>query len=123
MESVLAVCDTVSNGMITTELLHRWLLEGDAVAFAILKDDRMLSVLIVMPVAYATYKVARVVAFAGKNFIGAMQFVDALEAWALMQGCVELEGWCREEVVKLVSRYDWKPKLTIVSRDLPRKLQ
>lgn len=123
MEGVLAICETVSNGMITTKLIHRWLLDGDAVAFGILKDEKLLSVLVVMPVQYATYKVARVIAYAGKNFIGTMQFIDALEAWALMQGCVELEGWCREEVVKLVSRYGWKPTLTIVSRDLRRKLQ
>ena len=123
MEAILAASDTISGGMITVELLKHWLLNGDATAFSITKYGQMESVLVIMKVDYATYSVARVVAYAGKDFIGTMQFVDALEAWALMQGCVELEGWCREEVVKLVSRYGWNPKLTIVSRNLRGKLQ
>ena len=49
--------------------------------------------------------------------------LDALEAWALTFGAVEIEGYCRPAMARLTRRLGWKFKLMIVSRDLRRRLQ
>ena len=122
LESVLAPAFEAGEGILSRRDIYNWLMEDHAVAFSTMKDGKITSVLIVMKVRYSEYSVARIVACAGKNLRGAMKFIDALEAWALTQGCVEIEGWCRASVARLVRPLGWKPKLTIVSRDLRHKL-
>ena len=123
MENVLEKCFEKTAGILSAEQVYQWLTEGTAIAFATVKENRLEAVLIVTKVNYAKYSIARIVACGGMNLKGAMQFIDALEAWAFTHGCVEIEAWCETPVARLVRRYGWKSKLTIVSRDLRRKLQ
>ena len=123
MEAVLMPCFEATNGMLNSKQVYEWLMQEHAVAFATVRNGRLAAVLVVLKVNYASYSVARIIACAGKDLKGAMQFIDALEAWALTQGCVEIEGWCLKSAARLVRRYGWKDKLTIVTRDLRRRLQ
>lgn len=123
MEVLLLPCFEETKGMIDSKSVRRWLLEGHATAFATVENDRMAAVLIIMPVEYVNYKAARVIACGGSDLRGATKFIDALEAWALTQGCVELEAWCRPVVARLIHGFGWEHKLTILCRDLRRKLQ
>lgn len=99
------------------------LLNGSATCFATIKYARIELMLVVLPVDYATYRVARILACSGRGLKEAAQFLDALEAWALTQGCVEIEGWCRPAMVRMAQRLGWQPKFTIISRNLRGKLQ
>lgn len=112
-----------AKGTIDPKQVYKWLCDEDAVAFATTREGRLEMAMVVMKVDYAQYSVVRIIACAGKNLKGAMNFVYALEAWALTQGCVELEAWCRPAMVRLTRRLGWEPKFMIVSRDLRRKLQ
>lgn len=123
LEALLLPCIEEANGMLSSASLLQWLLEGWATAFATIKENKVVAVLIIMPVDYATYRCARVVACGGSDLRGATKFIDALEAWALTQGCVELEAWCRPVVARLIHGFGWNQKLIILNRDLRRKLQ
>lgn len=109
--------------MLSAEHLYDWLVHEHATAFATVKNGRLVAVLIVMTVNYSNYRVARIIACGGKDLRGAMEFVDALEAWAFTQGCVEIEGWVLEPMRRLSKWLGWKTKRTIIYRDLRRKLQ
>lgn len=123
LESVLQRCFDRSYGMLDPQQVRHWLMHGLATAFATVRDGRIVAAFIVMKVDYPTYSVARILLCAGKDLRGAMRFVDALDAWALTQGCVEIDAWCRPGMARLVRRWGWHHKLAIVSRDLRRKLQ
>ena len=123
MEAMLERAFKYNYGMLSKAAIFNWLVDGSATAFATTRDNRLIMVLVVMKVDYAHYSAARIIACAGRELQGAMQFIDALEAWALTQGCVEIEAWCRPAMVRLTRRLGWLPKLTMVSRDLRRKLQ
>lgn len=112
-----------SFGMQTVNQVHDLLLKGHAHAFCTMRDNRLVMVLVVRLIEYATFGAARIIACAGKELKEATQFISALEAWALTQGAVELEGWCRPAVARLVRRLGWRTKVEMVTLDLRRKLQ
>lgn len=112
-----------ARGTMVLDEFREMLLDGSATCFATVKEARIELMLVILPVDYATYRVARILACSGKGLKEASQFLDALEAWALTQGCVEIEGWCRPAMVRLTQRLGWQPKFTIVSRNLRGKLQ
>lgn len=123
LESFIEKSIEKSFGMMTTRQCYDMLCAGQAAAFATSRDGKLRLVLVVRPVEYASYRVARIIAMAGTGLREAHRFVDALEAWAVALGCVELEGWCRPAVTRFLRRLGWQPKLTLVVRDLRRKLQ
>ena len=110
-------------GEITVEVIYQMLVNQEALAFVTLEGDKVEAMLVVRLIDYSTYRAARIIACSGRRLAEAMQFIDALEAWALTQGAVEIEAWCRPAMTRLVRRFGWQPKLAIVSRDLRRKLQ
>lgn len=112
-----------AQGTMTLEEFRLLLERGEATCFATVREGQPVLVLVIIPVSYATYKVARVIALAGREVKAAMQFFDALEAWALTQGCVEIEGWCRPAMVKFTRALGFKQKFAIISRDLRGRLQ
>ena len=123
LEALLLPCFEETKGMLDSASVYEWLTCGWATAFAVVENGRLITALIVMPVDYSTYRCARVVACGGTDLRGATRFIDALEAWALTQGCVELEAWCRPVVARLIHGFGWNQKLIILNRDLRRKLQ
>ena len=123
MEELLSTCFEETKGMLDSKTTYEWLLEGYATAFATIQENKMIAVLIVMPVQYSAFRSARVIACGGGDLRMATKFIDALEAWALMQGCVELEAWCRPVVARLIHGFGWEHKHTVLYRDLRRKLQ
>lgn len=123
MDDLLQSSIRYSHGTLTSESLHAALLENRAKAICTIRDNRLALVLIVSPIHYATYSSMQILACSGSGLKEAMQHIDALEAWALTQGCVEIEAWCRPAMVRLSRRLGWQQKTVIVSRDLRRKLQ
>lgn len=123
LSAMLVPCVQNSNGILSLEMLERWLLHEQAVAFATIRDNRIIAVVVVMPVFYSTYSVARVVAFAGKGAKDCMNFLPALETWAFTHGCVEIEGWCLPPVARLMRKLGWKQEHVRMTLDLRRKLQ
>lgn len=113
----------VSNGRLTMRWLQQGLLLGAIVAFATYRKDKLEMVLAVEMANYPGMDVARIVAIAGKNLKEASRFLDALETWALSQGAVEIEGFCRPAMVRLARHFGWKPQVLIVTKDLRRRLQ
>lgn len=112
-----------AQGTMTLQEMRFLLESGQATCFATLRNGELELVLVALKVNYATYSVCRVIVLAGTGLKEAAQFLDALEAWALTQGCIEIEGWCRPAMVKLTARLGWRTKFVIVSRDLRGKLQ
>ena len=112
-----------SQGTITTRMIYDMLCEGSAVAIGTADGTEIKLVTVLRRIEYANYSAARIIAMAGTGLREAHRFIEAVEAWAISLDCVELEGWCRPAVTKLLRRLGWKPKFTIVTRDLRRKLQ
>lgn len=110
-------------GTLSLKTIYEWLTNGHASAFVVTKDNRIQLVMILNIVTYSSFKAVRIAACAGKNLKESMKFIHELECWALTQGCVEIEAWCRPAMVRLVQRFGWMPRSTIVTRDLRRKLQ
>jgi hypothetical protein len=123
MEELVQRSVDESKGTVTTEMLRQMLVAGEATAFATARNGRLVAILIVRVIEYATYKAARVIACAGKDLRGASKFADAFEAWALTNGAVEIEAWCRPVMVKLMKRFGYDAKFTVVTKDLRRHLQ
>lgn len=113
----------VSYGMLTVEATQELILKHGAVVFATVRDNQFEAAIVVQKISYSTYAVARIIACAGRNLEEFMQEIDALEAWALANDCVEIEAWCRASMMRLVRRFSFHPKVMIVTRDLRRKLQ
>lgn len=110
-------------GTLTVDYIQDMLFRGYAVAFLTMRGEEIIAVLICDRVFYATYTSIRVIACAGQELKEAVQFMDILDAWAISQGAVEIEAWCRPAMVRLSKRLGWTPKFTIVTRDLRRRLQ
>jgi len=123
MEALLLPGFESAGGMVTSADVYKWLVNRDAVAFATVRDEKIVAVIVVTKVNYSTYSAARIVACAGKGLKEAAKFLDALEAWAFTQGCVEIEGWCSKSMARLARRCGWEEKLTMIYRDIRRKLQ
>lgn len=112
-----------SFGMADLDYLQKMLLSGNAHAFAMVRQGMPVFVIVVAMVEYATFRSARILACAGENLRGASQYFDALAAWALTQGAVEIEGWCRPSMVRFAKRFGWRPRVQIIIKDLRGKLQ
>lgn len=123
MEAMLQPSFQHAKGTLDPKQIYQWLCDETAVAFATTRYNRLVMLMIVMKVDYASYSALRIIACAGKELRGAMEHIHVLEAWALTRGCLELEAWCRPAMVRLTRRLGWEPKFTIVSRDLRRTLQ
>ena len=112
-----------SFGMMASRQVYEMLCDGSAVAFVTARGNDIQLVAIIRFVQYASYGVGRFIAMAGRDLRGAHLFLPAIEQWAVSMGCVEIEGWCRPAVTKILRRLGWTPKLTLLTRDLRRKLQ
>lgn len=125
VEPILARCVEISQGMLTLENLYEMLCKryNLATLFITLRDNKVESALILWVVQYGAYRAAQIVAFAGKNLLQCHEYIEVLDTWARKLDCVEIEGWCRPEMARLVRRLGWQPKLTMMTRDLRRKLQ
>ena len=113
----------VSDGDITLDAVKYLLATGSATAFATILNGKFQAVLVVDIVLYSTYRSARILCCAGRKLKEAMKFIGALEVWALSHEAVQIEGWCRPGVVRLVRRLGFIPRRTSVVYDLRRKLQ
>lgn len=113
----------LSQGMLSLEQIEVWLRSGQATAFAVIEKQQLKMAVIAMPVEYAFYNAARIVALAGEDLKESWKFLPVLEAWALTRNCVEIEGWCREEIWRMLRPLGWTKKTNILSWDLRRKLQ
>ncbi len=123
VEPMLEKSIEVSQGMITMGVIKMLIDDGRGVVFTTQRDGRIEAALVARVVEYATYNAARIVACAGRNLAEASQFIDVIEEWAFNAGCVEIEGWCRPSMTRLANKLGWKTKVSIVTRDLRRKLQ
>ena len=115
-----------SQGMILVEQIKAQLLEGKAALFTVEKWSGEIESLVVLEVVhYGTYTAARIIACAGEAIAESMKFIDALESWALTQGAIEIEAWCKPAQERLFCRptFGFKHKCSIITRDLRRKLQ
>jgi hypothetical protein len=112
-----------SKGTITVAAIQESLLAGHATAFATARNGKFEAVLVVRIVDYLHYRAARIIACAGKNLREAKPFAESFEAWALTQGAVEIEAFCRPAVSRLLRYFGYEIKFNLVSKDLRRKLQ
>ncbi len=123
LEPIVEKGIAASRGMLSVAFIKEALETGYALAFIVTKEEEILSLFVVDKVNYATYTAIRVIFCAGKSMKDAYKFVGPIEAWAVLQGAVEIEGWCAPGMTRLAQRYGWVPTLTRVTRDLRRKLQ
>lgn len=113
-----------SKGTVTMQQIIAFLNAGEAHMFGTVKDGKILSVFIGRIVVYPSdYSVFRIIACAGRDLKAALVNLEALEAWVICQGAVEIEAFCRPSMYRLLRRLGWNEKMMIVSRDLRRKLQ
>lgn len=124
IEPMLQRSIDITNGMQTIELVKAEIDNKEAVCFAPIRDGKIEAVIVCRVVEYATYRAARIIACAGENLKEAMQFIEAIDAWARSHNCYEIECWCvNPAMARLVRGLGWKPKFTALTRDLRRKLQ
>lgn len=123
IEPILERSVEVSKGMIGMDSLESMLAKDEATAFVLLENGRVQAVLVARVIPYNTYNAARIIACAGIDLAGAMEYWDVLESWALLRDCSEIEGWCNPSMARLVGRFGFKTKKHIVTRDLRSKLQ
>jgi len=123
LEPLLARAVQHGRGMVTCEGMRELLFQGVARAFILLEDDQIRAIFVAKPVCYDKYRAVRIIAAAGRGMKHAMAQLHVLEAWALTLEAVEVEGWCRPAMERLLRKYGFKYKATIVSLDLRRKLQ
>ncbi len=71
---------------------------------------------------YPLKRVVRLVAVAGK-VQPFMEMWERIQGWAVMNGAVEIEVWCRPAVTRLLRRLNFKKVHDIVRLDLRRKMQ
>lgn len=112
-----------SQGTVTVEGIKESLCEGVRVCIGAAYRGEPFLVAVLRPVSYQTYIAARIEAIAGRNIKQAACCMPVIAQWARDIGAVELEAWCRPAVVRLLQRWGWKPKFTIVTLDLRRNLQ
>lgn len=112
-----------SFGMLTADHLAQMLRQGDATAFAMRKGEKVVLLVVADFVYYSTFKSMRVLALAGSHLEEAAKFLPALEAWAITQGAVEIEGWCRPGMERFHQRFGLKKRVTLMVKDLRGKLQ
>lgn len=119
------VVDSVahSKGTLTVAGVAEALQNGSACAMGTERNGEVVMILVARIVEYETFNSARIVAMAGRNLREAHKFMHLLEEWAFAQGAVELEGWCRPAVQRLLQRMGWKHKFSIMTYDLRRRLQ
>lgn len=110
-------------GMLTVDSIRQLLLEDHAAVMYTTRDERIVALLVVRKVHYASYCSVRIIACAGRELKEASRFIDVLSAWCLTMGCVELEAWCRPAMVRLLRHFGFRTKITVVSLDLRGKLQ
>lgn len=113
----------ISEGRVSLSQIKGRLLEGSLTAFATCRKDQLELVWTAEISHYPSTTVARVFSLSGKNFKEAYRFIDALEAWALVQGAVALEAYCQPVMARLLRRFGWMHKYAIVTRDLRRRMQ
>jgi hypothetical protein len=123
LEPMIARSVAKSKGTVTTEVIYKALCQGEIVCFGTAIDGEPEAIIVVQATRYETYTAGRILACAGKNLKDAMQFWHIVEGWAHDMEAVEMEAWCRPAVERLLRRYGWRHKFSIVSLDLRRKLQ
>lgn len=67
-------------------------------------------------------KVVRVVALAGR-IAPYLHVWELVKEWAVMNGAVEIEAWCRPAMTRLLRRYGFTKRYEVVRCDLRRYLQ
>lgn len=123
MEPFIERCARVSEGMLEAKATQDMLLAGVATAFMTLNDVGLVALFIARIVDYPTYRSARVISASGNDLKGAMKFFFLLENWAFEQGATQIEGWCRPGMVRLLRRFGFDKKLSLVTLSLKRNLQ
>jgi len=112
-----------SFGTVSVQGIRMLLMTGQATAIVMLENDHLIAVFAVMVIPYAYYKSVRVIAAAGRKMSEAMARIDVLITWALKQEATEIEGWCRPSVERMLKRYGFKHRLSIVTLDIRRSMQ
>ena len=111
-------------GQLSLEGLYKGILSGHLSAFCTYRGENLRLITILCLVHYAGYSAARVILCAGEGLHeAAAANIDALDAWALTQGAVEIEAWVRPVMQRYLQDYGYEYKAAIVSRNLRGKLQ
>lgn len=111
-----------SGGTITVEEIKDDLFKGRAVCIGTGDENGPALMSLAAIVQYPTYRAARVLALGGDRLGESMQHISVLEDWALMQGCVEIEGWCDPTQGRLMRKLGWKHARSKMVWDLRRRL-
>lgn len=116
-------CVEVSNGMLGLATTEKWLLSGDAKAFATIRGDVMESVVVTTFVEYPYYRSLHILALAGIRLKDMVQHFDLLQSWALLNECREIEGWVNPVMARAARKYGFRFKKTLISYNLRTQLQ
>lgn len=123
LETFYARSIRMSKGTMSLASLQQQLFSKQAVAIVMLDNDTIVAAFAGRVVEYDSYRAFRITAAAGFQMKEALARIDVLITWALKQGVTELEGWCRPAMVRLLRPAGFKPKFTIVTLDIRRKMQ
>lgn len=110
-----------SRGTITTAVVKEMLCGNRAVCMGTARGNEPVSVFVVQITDYHTYRAATMIAVAGKELREAMEFEYILTEWATALGATELEAWCRPSMARLLRRFGYEPRFTVVSKSLRRR--
>lgn len=112
-----------SMGTLTLDTMKKGVEEGVYTAFGTECGEEIRLIVLARIVDYDTFRVGHIGAMAGKGLKEASEYLHVLEEWAFSQGAVELHGWCRPAIGRLLLRYGWRHKFSVMSFDLRRRLQ
>mgnify|MGYP003575151633 CR=1 FL=1 len=113
----------VSFNMISLVQLRRLLESGEAVCIGIARDNEPLAIFVAHIVNYSDYRCARVIAAAGTQLKDAMRYFHVMEGWAMSLGATEIEAWCRPAMERMLRRYGFKHRVSIITRRIERSYQ
>lgn len=112
-----------SFNMISIDTLQEMLFEGQAVCIGTAQAGEPVFVTVTHPVQYSGFRTARVIAAAGSQLKQSMKFFHVLETWAMSLGITEIEAWCRPGMTRVLSRYGFKHRVSIITRKIERAYQ
>lgn len=105
--------------------VYKQLVTGMMQAWEIVEEDEPRLVFVTEIVNYPQYRAVRIVLAAGRGLKNAREFQRNFEAWALSNGCLEIECCCRPSMVRFLKRIypEFAPVYTVLRKNLRGGLQ
>jgi hypothetical protein len=114
-----------ARGEIALVDVYKQLVVGFMQAWEVVEDDEPKLVFVTEIINYPQYRAVRIVLAAGRDLKDAKDFQRNFEAWALTNGCLEIECCCRPSMVRFLRKLypEFAPVYTVLRKNLRGGLQ